>query len=188
MKRKTLIDLPCPVARSLEHVGEWWNILILRQAVLGTTRFDDFQKTLGIAPNMLTRRLNGLVESGLLARRRYCDRPPRDEYVLTARGLDFRPVIWTLLAWGNRHFAPEGASIVIVDTETGREAVPTVVDAESGVAIDAPRFAVVPGPAATEEFRRALMPRGAAGSGPEAGSGAPEGRAKPPRRRRSNAG
>lgn len=195
MKRKTLIDLPCPVARSLEHVGEWWNILILRQAVLGTTRFDDFQKTLGIAPNMLTRRLNGLVESGLLERRLYNERPPRHDYVLTARGRDFRPVLWTLLAWGNRHFAPEGASITIVDTETGREAVPTVIDAESGLAIDAPRFAVVPGPAATEELRRALMPRGTAESGEESGAEAserqakpPEGQAKPPRRRRSNAG
>ena len=119
MQRKSFGDMPCPIARSLERVGEWWSILILRDAFRGLTRFDQFQKSLDIAPNMLTRRLNALVESGLLERRRYSERPPRDEYVLTERGRDFRPVLWALLAWGNKHFAPEGASVVVVDTETG---------------------------------------------------------------------
>ncbi len=105
--------MPCPIARSLERVGEWWSILILRDALHGYTRFDQFQKSLGIAPNMLTRRLNALVEAGLLERRRYSAHPPRDEYVLTARGRDFRPVIVALLAWGNKHFAPEGASVLL---------------------------------------------------------------------------
>ena len=76
--------MPCPIARSLEHVGEWWSILILRDALHGMTRFDEFQRSLGIAPNMLTRRLNALVEAGLLERRRYSEHPPRDEYVPTA--------------------------------------------------------------------------------------------------------
>ena len=75
-----------PIARSLERVGEWWSILILRDAFAGLTRFDQFQKSLDIAPNMLTRRLKSLVEAGLLERRRYSDRPPRYEYVLTERG------------------------------------------------------------------------------------------------------
>jgi len=73
--------MQCPIARSLERVGEWWSILILRDALHGLTRFDEFQKSLGIAPNMLTRRLNALVEGGLLERRRYSERPPRDEYL-----------------------------------------------------------------------------------------------------------
>lgn len=90
MQRKTFRDMQCPIARSLERVGEWWSILILREAVYGTTRFDDFQRRLEIAPNMLTRRLNALVEEGLLARRQYSDRPPRFEYVLTDAGRDFR--------------------------------------------------------------------------------------------------
>ena len=77
----------------------------------GLTRFDQFQKSLGIAPNMLTRRLNALVEAGLLERRRYSERPPRDEYVLTERGADFAPVLLAMLAWGNRHFAPEGETL-----------------------------------------------------------------------------
>ena len=119
---------PVPIARSLERVGEWWSILILRDAFHGLTRFDQFQKSLDIAPNMLTRRLNALVESGLLERRRYSEHPPRDEYVLTERGRDFRPVLWALLAWGNKHFAPEGPSVIVIDTETGEPADPVMVD------------------------------------------------------------
>src|SRR5262245_32666310 len=103
MQRKSFGRMPCPIARSLERVGEWWSMLILRDAFHGMTRFDEFQTSLGIAPNMLTRRLNALVEAGLLERRRYSERPPRDEYVLTERGRDFRPVLITLLAWGNKH-------------------------------------------------------------------------------------
>src|SRR6266576_6572882 len=98
MQRKSFGRMTCPIARSLERVGEWWSILILRDALHGLTRFDEFHKSLGIAPNMLTRRLNALVESGLLERRRYNERPPRDEYVSTARGRDFRPILMALLA------------------------------------------------------------------------------------------
>ena len=119
MRRKSFGNMQCPIARSLERVGEWWSILILRDASLGLTRFDEFQESLGIAPNILTRRLKVLVEAGLLERRRYSERPPRDEYVLTQAGREFRPVLWALLAWGNKHFAPEGASVVIVDSKTG---------------------------------------------------------------------
>lgn len=153
MQRTSFQDMSCPIARSLERVGEWWSIMILRDAFVGLTRFDQFQKSLGIAPNMLTRRLNGLVEQGLLERRRYCDKPPRDEYVLTARGRDFRPVLWALLAWGNAHFAPEGHAVEVLDTETGRIADPVLVDRHTGVELRAPRFRSVPGPAATDAQR-----------------------------------
>ena len=134
MQHKSFGRMPCPIARSLERVGEWWRMLILRDALHGFTRFDQFQKSLGIAPNMLTRRLNALVEAGLLERRRYSERPPRDEYVPTARGRDFQPVLIALLAWGNKHFAPEGAA-------TGRP-------------IQKPDYAFAPGPAAPERTRR----------------------------------
>src|SRR5271154_7411044 len=127
MPSKKINPTQCPVARSLDRIGEWWSILILRDAHYGLTRFDQFQKSLGIAPNMLTRRLNALVETGLLERRRYSEHPPRDEYVLTARGRDFRPVLWALLTWGNTHFAPEGPSVVIVDSETGAVAEPMMI-------------------------------------------------------------
>jgi DNA-binding HxlR family transcriptional regulator len=108
MQHSSFRDMPCPIALSLERVGEWWSIMILRDAFLGLKRFDQFQKSLGIAPNILSRRLRALVEAGLLERSRYCEHPPRDEYLLTELGRDFRPVLWALLAWGKKHFAPDG--------------------------------------------------------------------------------
>ncbi len=154
MQRTSFGSMSCPIARSLERVGEWWSILILRDAFHGLTRFDQFQKSLEIAPNMLTRRLGALVEAGLLERRRYSERPPRDEYVLTGRGRDFRPVLWALLAWGNKHFAPEGKSVVVVDSATGAEADPVLVDRASGRLLIEPAFRSAAGPAAGESTRR----------------------------------
>jgi DNA-binding HxlR family transcriptional regulator len=154
MRHKSFGNMQCPIARSLERVGEWWSILILRDAFHGLTRFDQFQENLGIAPNILARRLNALVEAGLLQRRRYSEHPPRDEYVLTETGRDFRPVLWALLGWGNRHFAPEGKSVVIVDSRTGEEADPVVVDRNSGRPLVAPDFRPAAGPAADARTRR----------------------------------
>src|SRR5918912_3757447 len=148
MRRKSFGNMPCPIARGLERVGEWWSILILRDAFYGLTRFDEFQKSLGIAPNMLTRRLDALVEAGLLERRRYSERPPRYEYRLTERGRDFRPVLLAMLAYGNRHFAPEGASVQIVDAVTGAVADPILVDRATGRPLAAPDYVLVAGPAA----------------------------------------
>lgn len=153
MQRTSFSSMQCPIARSLEHVGEWWSILILRDAFLGTTTFDQFQKSLGIAPNMLTRRLNALVDSGLLERRRYSERPPRDGYVLTEKGRDFRPVLWAILAYGNKHFAGDGVAVQVVDKETGLPADPVLVDRNTGKIMTADSFRSAAGPAATEETR-----------------------------------
>src|ERR1700730_10149616 len=154
MRRKSFDNMECPVACSLERVGEWWSILILRDAVQGLTRLDEFQKSLGIAPNMLPRRLKGLVEVGILERRRYNERPPRDEYLPTERGRDFRPVLLALLAWGNKHFAPEGASVNLVDAKTGSPVDPMLVDPATGRPINTPDYALIAGPAAGERTRR----------------------------------
>jgi len=143
MQRKSFSTMQCPIARGLEHVGEWWSILILRDAFRGVTRFDGFSESLGIAPNMLTRRLTALVEAGLLERRRYSERPPRDEYLLTQRGRDFRPVLLALLAFGNRHFPPDDREVTIVNTETGQPVDPILVDPATGVRVDGPGYAVV---------------------------------------------
>jgi DNA-binding HxlR family transcriptional regulator len=153
VQRKSFGNMQCPIARSLERVGEWWSILILRDALHGLTRFDEFQKSLPIAPNMLARRLNALVDSGLLERRRYCERPPRDEYLLTDRGRDFRPVLFSLLAWGNKHFAPEGPSVLIADAKTGARAEPVLVDRASGRVLKAPDYRLTAGPSANARTR-----------------------------------
>ena len=161
MRRTSFRGMDCPIARSLDRVGEWWSILILRDAFAGLSRFDEFETSLGIAPNMLTRRLQALVEAGLLHKRRYSARPPRDEYVLTERGRDFRPVLLALLAYGNRHFAPEGASVMVVDAATGEPAEPAIVDKRTGRILAEPEFAVVAGPAASEATRARLAARAA---------------------------
>jgi DNA-binding HxlR family transcriptional regulator len=154
MQRKSFTRMPCPIARTLDRVGEWWSMLIVRDALHGLTRFDEFQKSLGIAPNMLTRRLNALVEGGFLERRRYSARPPRYEYRPTARAEDFRAVLIALNAFGNRHFAPEGASVQIVDAQTGAPADPVMVDRATGRPIRPPDFIYTAGPAASERTRQ----------------------------------
>ena len=147
----------CPIARSLERVGDEWSVLILRDALYGLTRFDEFQKSLGIAPNILTRRLTTLVETGMLERRQYSEHPPRHEYFLTEAGRDFRTVVLAMLAWGNRHFAQEGLATMIVDTKTGEIADPILVDRKSGRPLVTPDFRVVAGPAADERIKKRYL-------------------------------
>jgi DNA-binding HxlR family transcriptional regulator len=108
MRRKSYDGMRCPIARGLERVGEWWSMLIMRDALRGTTRFEQFQAGLQIAPNTLSRRLSALVEAGLLERRRYSEHPPRNEYLPTERGREFRPVLLALFEWGERHFRQPG--------------------------------------------------------------------------------
>jgi DNA-binding HxlR family transcriptional regulator len=154
MQRKSFEKSSCPIARSLERVGEWWSMLIMRDALHGMTRFDEFQKSLDIAPNMLTRRLNALVEAGLLERRRYSEHPPRHEYVPTARGRNFRPVLISLLAWGNKHFAPEGPSVILLNRKTGAAVDPILADPVTGRPIDEPDYTLAAGPAAGPRTRQ----------------------------------
>jgi DNA-binding HxlR family transcriptional regulator len=106
MQHTTFSTTKCPIALSLERVGGWWSIMILRDAFRGLQRFDQFQKSLGIAPNILSRRLRGLVDAGLMEKSRYSEHPPRYAYLLTERGRDFRPVLRALLAWGSKHCVP----------------------------------------------------------------------------------
>ena len=161
MRHASFSQMDCPIARSLERVGEWWSILILRDAFAGLTRFDEFEQNLGVAPNMLSRRLASLVESGLLVKRAYSARPPRYEYLLTERGRDFRPVLTAMLAFGNKHFAPEGASVLIIDAATGAPAEPIIVDRASGRPLVEPDFIVAAGPAASAATRARLAARAA---------------------------
>jgi DNA-binding HxlR family transcriptional regulator len=131
MDTKILFDAPCPIARTLACVGDAWSMLILRDASAGLTRFDQFRKSLNIAPTILTRRLATLTEEGLLEKQRYSERPPRDEYVLTAAGRDFLPVLIMIGAWG-RKYRGKGRLTRLIDEVTGKEIQPVVVDVVSG--------------------------------------------------------
>lgn len=146
----------CPIARSLERAGDRWSILILRDAMQGNSRFDEFHRNLGIAPNMLTRRLSSLVDAGLMERRLYSEKPPRYEYLLTPSGEDFLPVLVALQRWGTANFSPEGAHTLLVDCETRLEATPVLVDARTGIAVSKDRHAIVPGPVANRHLRAYL--------------------------------
>lgn len=144
------------MARGIGRVGDSWTVLILREAFYGTTRFDDFQKRLGIAPNMLAQRLHTLVQDGMLSRRQYNKHPPRSEYVLTDLGRDFRPVLLMMLTWGNRHFAPEGEAVQLVERASGRVVQPILVDALTRERITLENHRLAPGPAASEALRAQL--------------------------------
>ncbi|QUN30893.1 helix-turn-helix transcriptional regulator [Cupriavidus sp. KK10] len=156
MQKKPLGETPCPIARTAARVADSWSVLILREAFYGVTRFDEFQQNLAIAPNMLTRRLNSLVEEGMLERRQYCDRPPRSEYILTERGRDFRQVLLAMLAWGNKHLAPEGESVQLANRRTGARVEPVLVDAANGRPVTDADYYLAPGPAASDRVRQRL--------------------------------
>ncbi|MBQ8101812.1 MULTISPECIES: helix-turn-helix domain-containing protein [unclassified Afipia] len=131
---QNLSDQPCLIARSLALVGDAWSMLILRDAHGGLTRFDEFRKSLGIAPTILTRRLSALTDDGLLEKRRYSERPPRDEYVLTQAGRDFLPVLFAISAWGRKHRNKDGVTRFF-DAEIGTEIDPVTIDRATGAPI-----------------------------------------------------
>jgi DNA-binding HxlR family transcriptional regulator len=130
-------DIDCSVARTLEHIGERWSVMILRDAFYGVRRFDDFQASLGIARNILTKRLGGLVEAGIMRKDRYQDRPPRYEYRLTEKGRDLVPILTALLAWGDKWEAEAIPPVRLIHTECGHEMHHEAVCSECGDPINA---------------------------------------------------
>ncbi len=124
----------CPVDRGLTRVGDRWSMLVLRDVERGLTRYEQLRTSLGIAPNILSRRLMALTDAGLLEKKRYSQRPPRDEYVLTAAGRDFLPILMAIGAWG-RKYNGEGTLSQHFDTATGEVVRPVVIDANTGAPI-----------------------------------------------------
>ena len=124
----------CPVDRGLMRVGDRWSMLVLRDVERGFTRYERLRTSLGIAPNILSRRLAALTDAGLLEKRRYSQRPPRDEYLLTEAGHDFLPILAAIGAWGRKHNG-KGALTRQIDVGTGEAIRPVVVDANTGAPI-----------------------------------------------------
>ncbi len=142
MTANTAWQAQCPVVKTLERVGERWSILLLRELFRGAHRFDELQAGLGIAPNILSTRLTRLVDAGLVEKRLYQEHPPRNDYLLTERGQDFMPVLFAILEFGNKHYAPDGPAVVVLDTATMDIAEPEVVDRKTGVPITTGRFTI----------------------------------------------
>jgi DNA-binding HxlR family transcriptional regulator len=146
VERKSFAEINCSVAQCLEVVGEWWSMLIVRDAFLGVTRFDQFQKRLEISRNILSQRLNRLVDMGVFNRTLYSEHPPRYEYRLTAKGRDLWPVVNAMRQWGDKHAAPDGPPLQLVHKDCGKvtEAVP--VCSRCGARLSARDVRAVRGP------------------------------------------
>jgi DNA-binding HxlR family transcriptional regulator len=155
-------DQICSIARSLEVVGERWSLLIVRDVMNGHRRFDQLQKALGVARNVLAARLQRLVEENILERRPYQRNPERYEYFLTEKGLDLWPALIALLNWGDRYSpSPAGPPMLIVHKECGGavsdrgtcESCGQVLHARDARAIPGPGLAVADGDAETVAAR-----------------------------------
>lgn len=121
MRRNSFADMPCPVARALDVVGDSWTLLVVRELLAGATRFDEVVEVLGIPRTTLTNRLAGLTAAGIVERRRYQDTPPRHDYVLTDKGRGLSGVVVALLQWGEEwgEWPPEGSPVELRDRVTG---------------------------------------------------------------------
>src|ERR1700728_1856312 len=118
----------CSIGRAIDKIGDPWSLLILRDLGQGFSHFDDFQKNLGIAPGVLSKRLSTLTQEGLIKKELYQDNPPRAKYILTQAGEDFLPVLAVIMTWGNKHSSPNGIDTHLVDRQTHKTVSPIVVD------------------------------------------------------------
>jgi DNA-binding HxlR family transcriptional regulator len=144
----------CSVAQCLEVVGEWWSMLIVREAFLGVTRFDELQERLGISRNVLNQRLSKLVDAGILYRSMYCAHPPRYDYRLTEKGMDLWPVLTAMRQWGDRYAAPGGPPVQLVHKACGGVSEVLCTCSECGERVIARDFRAVSGPGATAPLPR----------------------------------
>lgn len=120
-RRGPLADEPCPVARSIDVVGDRWSLLIVRDAFDGMSRFGDFQRSLGVARNILSNRLRRLVEAGVLQTQAASDGTAYQEYALTAKGESLFPIVVGLRQWGEHHLFERGEHhSVLIDKRTGK--------------------------------------------------------------------
>src|SRR5215204_1929573 len=147
MRRASFEDMSCSVARSLEVIGEWWTLLILRDAFFGVTRFEEFQARLGIARNILAKRLDTLVEHGVLERRCYDDARGRYDYVLTDKGKALWPVLVTIRQWGDEWSVGKGKEpVLIVHKTCGKRSTGVLTCDNCGARLHRADMRVVPGP------------------------------------------
>lgn len=146
MRRTRFDDSPCPIARTTDLIGDWWTPIVLREAFLGRRRFEEFQQALSLSRGVLAQRLARLVDEGLLAKRRYEERPARYEYVLTDKGRAFYPVLAAMWRWGSDWLWEEGSEppLDLYDRESGRPLRPRLVDENTGEPIDVRRVRVGP--------------------------------------------
>ncbi|GAC1419507.1 MAG: helix-turn-helix domain-containing protein [Actinomycetota bacterium] len=144
----------CSVARTLEIIGERWTMLVIREAFFGIRRFDDIQRNIGLARNILAARLRTLVDAGIMQRSKYQDRPARYEYRLTQKGIDLYPALLALLQWGDKYTAGnKGPSVVLKHKSCSKHSAPYLVCSECEEPITARDMIPLPGPGAAKRKR-----------------------------------
>ena len=147
MKRTDTSEWPCTIARSVDVLGDHWNLLLIRQACLGTRRFEDFQRALGIGRNILTQRLGRLVDEGLLVRFEYQESPRRSEYRLTQKGREVYPILAAMASWGERWLTgDEGSLLVLHHTACEHDMQAVVVCSECSEPLDVREVRAKAGP------------------------------------------
>jgi DNA-binding HxlR family transcriptional regulator len=150
MRKASFADMNCSIAQSLEIVGEWWTLLILRDCFLGIRRFDDFVERLGISRNVLTTRLDTLVDAGVLDRRPYDDARGRYDYLLTDKGRALWPVMTALRQWGDEFILGAGNEPILLEHRGhGHHTTVQMTCDVCGESLDAHSVRAVPGPGAT---------------------------------------
>ena len=142
-------DQNCSMAAALELIGERWTLLVIRDVLAGNRRFEQMQQSLGVARNVLSGRLQRLVDEDILERRPYSKRPQRHEYFLTEKGLDLWPVLVALIGWGDRHLAgPDGPPILIIHKGCGGRVDDRRICERCGKPLEVREARAVPGPGA----------------------------------------
>ena len=139
-------DLNCSMFRAMDVLGDRWTLMVLREAFMGVRRFTDMQRDLGVARNVLTDRLNFLVDKGILERRQYQERPVRHEYRLTQMGRDLQPALLTLMHWGDTYLSPDGPPALVEHKECGHKTSPVLVCEHCGDPITTRNVRLEPGP------------------------------------------
>jgi len=166
VKRTSFAKWPCSIARTVDLVGDGWTPMVLREAYYGTTRFDDFERVLGIGRNVLSRRLGSLVEAGFLERSAYQQNPPRSDYLLTEKGRDFFPILAAMMAWGDRWVAPsEGPPMELRHRTCGHDAHARVVCEHCGEPLELDDVEARLGPGFPDRLREMALATGRFASG-----------------------
>ncbi|WP_024878589.1 helix-turn-helix domain-containing protein [Methylosinus sp. LW3] len=158
MRNNQFPSQTCSVARALEIVGEWWTLLIIREAFFGARRFGEFERNLGVAKNVLSERLSKLVACGVMERIDVPGRGNPRDYRLTEKGRDLFPVLVALMQWGDRWAAAAGPPLRLLDPATGAEIASLRVTGSSGAALEPQELLIAPGPGADEKVRRRFPP------------------------------
>ncbi len=154
MKHAVFKTQHCSVARALEQVGDWWTLLIVREALFGTRRFSDFESRLGIAKNILSERLSKLIDTGILERSQVIGRGNPQDYTLTAKGRDLFPIVVALMQWGDRWVQGRGREpLRLTGRDDGKPIARVCVRDQAGVPLELEQVRIAPGPDADETIK-----------------------------------